>query len=437
MKILGGIPVRWRLLFVLFIVSFVNYALRNALSYAVPSIRGEFGFTSAEIGWIFNAFNLSYTLMMIPGGVFGERYGPRLALGSIAVTWGVLTWLTGFAPGLMAASATGAMVSLIVVRALLGVSNAPIFPITTGLIEGWFPPGHWALPNSLTSSGIALGQAALGPIVTALIVAYGWREAFYVLAPTGIIAGLWWYWYARDKPAQHPAITNKEIEFIDAGRSMAPRSAAEPSSWRAALLNRDVMILAASYFCLNYVFYTFSQWLFTYLVEERKFSILESGWLSAAPFVTGALLTAVGGWVCDALCRRLGGLRGCRITAMSGLVLVAIFLLAGVYASDPYVAVGLLSLCFGFTLFADTCYWAATTYASGEHTASASGMLNFGGTMPALLSPLFGFMIDHVGWVPTIASGSVFALIGAVLWLFVRLKGAAGAHQATGAGIAA
>src|SRR5207342_3598480 len=99
---LRTIPVRWRVLFVLFVVSFVNYALRNALSYAVPSIRHEFGFSSAEIGWIFNAFNLSYTLMMIPGGVFGERYGPRLALGSIAVTWGVLTWLTGFAPGLMA-----------------------------------------------------------------------------------------------------------------------------------------------------------------------------------------------------------------------------------------------------------------------------------------------------------------------------------------------
>ena len=427
MSILRGIPVRWRVLFVLFVVSFVNYLLRNALSVAVPSIRSEFGFTSAEIGWIIGAFNISYTLMMIPGGVFGERYGPRLALGSVAVTWGVLTWFTGFAPGLMAASATGAMMSLIVVRLLVGATNAPIFPITTGLIEGWFPPGRWALPNSVTSSGLALGQAALGPIVTALIVLYGWREAFYILAPTGVIAGLWWYWYARDKPAQHPSITREEVEFIDAGRSTSPRPAAAPASWRAALVNRDVMILAASYFCLNYVFYTFSQWLFTYLVESRGLSMLESGWLYVLPFATGAVLTAVGGWVCDLLCRRLGGLRGCRITAMSGLVLVAFFLITGVFATDPYVAVGLLSLCFGFTLFADTPYWAATTYASGDHTASASGMLNFGGTMPGLLAPLFGFMIDHAGWLPTIASGSIFALVGAGLWLFVRLPGAAGA----------
>jgi len=432
---LRTIPIRWRVLFVLFVVSFVNYFLRNALSVAYPSIQGEFGYTNQEMGWILNAFNISYTLMMIPGGIFGERYGPRRALGGIAIAWGILTWFTGFAPGLMVASASGAMISLIAVRLLVGASNAPIFPITTGLIEAWFPPGRWALPNALTSSGLSLGQAALGPIVTALIHFYGWRETFYILAPTGIVAGLWWYWYARDKPAQHRAITPGEVAFIDAERTAKPPP--QPVNWRAALVNRDVLILAASYFCLNYVFYMFSQWLFAYLVKSRGLSMLESGWLYVLPFATGAVLTAIGGGVCDSLCRRLGGLRGCRITAMSGLVLVAITLAAGVFATDPYVAVALLSLCFGFTLFADTCYWAATTYASGEHTASAGGMLNFGGTMPGLLAPLIGFAIDRVGWVPTLASGSVFALVGAGLWLFVRLEGAAGAHQPTGAGTAA
>ena len=101
---------RWRVLFVLFVVSFVNYLLRNALSVAVPSIRSEFGFTNAEIGWILGSLQHQLHAAEIPGGVFGERYGPRRALGCVAVTWGVLTWFTGFAPGLMAASATGAMV---------------------------------------------------------------------------------------------------------------------------------------------------------------------------------------------------------------------------------------------------------------------------------------------------------------------------------------
>jgi ACS family glucarate transporter-like MFS transporter len=421
---LRGIPVRWRILIVLSCVAFVNYFLRNALSYAAPSIRSEFHFTSTELGWILGAFNVTYTFLQVPGGIFGQKLGPRLALGSITITWGVLTWLTGFVPSLMAASATGVLVSLVVVRLFVGASNAPIFPIQAGTIESWFPPGRWALPNALTSTGLSLGQALLGPIVTALIVAMGWRAMFYALAPLGLVVGIWWLWYARDKPAQHPKMTREELAFIDAGRSASPPSPAAPGSIRAALVNRDVTILAVSYFCLNTVFYTFSYWLYTYLVESRGFSLLESGWLSALPFVAGAVLTAIGGGVCDALCRRYGGLRGCRITAVSGLVLVSVFLSAGVFAPDPYVAVALLSLCFGFTLFTDTCYWAAATYASGEHTASATGFMNFGGNIPGLLAPLFGYAVDHAGWVPTIASGSVFALIGAALWFFVRLEGA-------------
>ena len=73
-----GIPVRWRVLAVLFVVSFVNYMLRNVLSVAIPSIRAEFGFTTAELGWILGSFGLSYTLLQVPGGLFGQRRTERV-----------------------------------------------------------------------------------------------------------------------------------------------------------------------------------------------------------------------------------------------------------------------------------------------------------------------------------------------------------------------
>jgi len=421
------IPVRWRVLSVLFLVCLVNYFLRNVPSVAMDSIAVEFSFTKVEVGYILGAFGLSYTLLQVPGGLFGQRYGTRRALGFLTIAWGLLTWLTGFAPGLMAATATGAMVALISVRLLLGATQAPIFPVTAGTVEAWFPPGHWALPNAVTSAGLSIGQAALGPVVTALIIAFGWRNACYLLAPLGVAVGAWWYWYARDLPVQHPAITPEEVAFIDRGRATV--EAAAPGSWREALLERDVLVLAASYFCMNYVFFMFSYWLYIYLRESRGFSSLESGWMYTVPFLTGAVLTVVGGAICDRLCRRLGPARGCRITAMTGLFLVAAFMLAGAFAPNPYVAVALLSLCFGFVLFTDTAYWAATTYATGENTMSASGVLNFGGNLPSLLAPLIGLMIERLGWLPTIASGSVFAVIGAALWLFVRLKVADGVRR--------
>ena len=416
-----SVPVRYRILGVLFVLSFVNYLLRNNLSIAIPSIQEEFSFTNAELGWILGSFNFSYALLQIPGGIFGQVYGPRRALTYIALSWGVLTFLTGFVPSLMAASAAGAMVSLFVVRLLLGATNAPLFPITAGAFANWFPEGRWAFPNAVLSVGLVLGQAAIGPIVTMLIVKYGWRESFYVLAPFGLLSAAWWYWYGRDRPAQHPAISAAEVRLIE-GEHRRAAATRERGAWRRMLVHRDVLLLAASYFCMNYVFYMFAQWLFTYLVKSRGFSLLESGWLYMLPFITGAVLAAIGGLTCDALCKRVGATWGCRLPAMSGLALVAVFLIAGVYASNPYVAVGLLSLCFGFTQFTEGAFWSASTYVAGPHTSAATGVMNTGGNAAGFLAPAVGLMVDHLGWLATFVSGSVFAVIGAALWLLIRIR---------------
>jgi MFS transporter, ACS family, glucarate transporter len=419
---LRAVPVRYRILAVLFVLSFVNYLLRNNLSVALPSIREEFGFSSAELGWILGSFNFAYALLQIPGGLFGQWYGPRRALAVIAATWGVLTFLTGFAPALMAASAAGAMVSLTVTRFLLGVANAPMYPIVAATVANWFPPGHWAFPNSVSSVGLTLGQAALGPLVTLLIVAFGWRESFYLLAPLGLLCGAWWYWYARDTPAEHRAVSPEELAQIECGRILDAERRVSKGAWSTVLLQRDVLLLSAAYFCMNYVFYMFAQWLFVYLVEARGFSLLQSGLLYALPFATGAALAAAGGLSCDLLCRRLGSKWGCRLPAMTGLVLVAVFLLAGAHAVNPYVAVLALSLCFGFTQFTEGAFWSATTYASGPYTSAATGVLNTGGNAAGFLAPLVGLMVDQLGWLATLASGSIFALIGAALWLFIRVE---------------
>lgn len=418
----GAIQVRYRILGVLFVLCFVNYLLRNNLSIALPSIQKEFSFSNAELGWILGSFNFSYALLQIPGGIFGQVFGPRRALAYIAVSWGVLTFLTGFVPALMAASAAGAMTSLIVIRALLGATNAPLFPVTAGAFANWFPPGNWAFPNALLSVALTLAQATIGPLVTWLIVKYGWRESFYLFAPLGVFIGAWWYWYGRDRASQHPRITAEEVRLIEGDGPARDPVARERGDWRRMLVNRDMLLLAGAYFCMNYVFYIFAQWLLTYLVEARGFSLPESGWLYSLPFATGAALAAIGGLVCDALCIRIGPTWGCRLPAVSGMVLVAIFLIAGVYASNPYVAVGLLSLCFGFTQFTEGAFWSASTYIAGPNTTAATGVMNTGGNAAGFFAPVVGLMVDHLGWIATLASGSVFALVGAALWLMVRIE---------------
>ena len=303
--------------------AFVNYLLRNNISVALPSIRKEFDYTSTELGWILGGFNVAYALCQVPGGLFGTALGPRRALALIAVAWGVLTWLTGFVPAVFAGSATAALLGLMVVRFLMGVTHAPIFPVSSGAIAQWFPIGRWAFPNAMQNFGLGLGQACVGPVVTFLIIAVGWRASFYWLAPLGFAVAAWWWFYARDTPREHAAVDAGELALIQAGREAEfaiPATSTRPDTapsrravMRSVLLDRNVLVLAASYFCMNCTFYIFADWLFTYLVEERKFSLLAGGLLFALPFIVGSVFAVLGGLVCDALCQRIGPRWGCRI----------------------------------------------------------------------------------------------------------------------------
>lgn len=429
---LRGVPVRFRILTVLLVLSFVNYLLRNNMSVALPAIRAEFGFSSAELGWILGSFNVTYALFQLPGGVFGEALGPRKALALIALTWGALTALTGVLPGLFLASGAGALAAFVAVRFFMGIANAPLFPASAAAFANWFPVGGWALPNSLQSTGLTLGQAAVGPLVTLLIVAAGWRGSFLILAPLGLLMAAWWWWYGRDRPAEHRAVGPAELALINANRAPPGGAAGPRQPWYTVLLNRDVLLISASYFCMNYVFFIFNQWLFTYLVEERGFSMIESGLLYAIPFIVGAVMAAIGGVVADVLCQRIGPRWGCRLPAVCGLLLVAVLLPAGAMAGDPYLAVGLLALCFGCTQLTEGVYWGGTTFAAMDHPGPATGVLNGIGNVAGFLAPLVGWMVDTLGWLPALWTGSAFAVAAAVLWLFVRLDRAGPARPAGG-----
>jgi ACS family glucarate transporter-like MFS transporter len=408
------------LMLVLF-ASFSSYFVRSNLSVLADSMIDDLGLTPVQFGYIFSAFAAGYALFQLPGGVLGHRLGARKLVTLMAVSWFVLTALTALVPSTEAWGVGAVVFSLIVLRVLVGVTNAPIFPVTAGgTIANWFPVGGWGLPMGLQVAGLSMGAALSAPLLVWLAEGYGWRGALLITAPGALVLALIWWRYVRDFPKDHPGVSEAELVLIDAGRP-PPETQRIPGAWKAALANRDILLLTISYFSMNYVFYLFFSWFFFYLVEIREFDKHAAGMFTSAQWIVGAVAGITGGILCDWSVRRWGIRLGPRWVAVLSLVLSGIFLVAGALAPNVFAAVVLLCLSFGCNQLCDCTYWVAAIAVAGRHGEVATGILNTGGNLVGfaggLLVPLIAGVFD---WETAMASGIVFALVAAVLWLFVR-----------------
>ena len=264
---LHQIPVRWRLFGVLFLLSFLSYLMRQNIHVAGELMMPELQLSELEMGWIYASFIWGYALFQLPGGIAGSRFGPRRTLLVVGLLGILASGLTGLLPGLLFQSTTGVIAVLLLVRFIMGIAHAPMYPIQAAVVERWFPVGQWALPNAVSSTGLTLGAAAAQPLVAVVMVYWGWRASFYVFIPLGLgLFGLWW-WYARDNPAEHPAMGEEELSTIQDNRDNLTKEVGF-NAWKQLIRNRETLLLAFSYFALNYVFYLFFTWFFHYLVKE-------------------------------------------------------------------------------------------------------------------------------------------------------------------------
>lgn len=416
----GSSGIRWRVLALVIVASFVAYVLRVNMSIAGEGMVKDLGLTKGQLGAILAAFAWGYAIFQFPGGVWGDRVGGRKALALTAAAWGVMNLVVGFTPGPSVASPMVVITSLMALRFVMGAVQGPLNPVAGGgTIANWFPVTGWAVPNGLFNVGLTFGAATTGPLISWLVSEVGWRWSFIATAPLGpIVAALWW-WYVRDTPAEHAGVSQAELDLINGSRS-AVRPPPEPGAWKRVLRNRQVVLLSLSYFCSNYLFYFFFNWLYIYLVESRKFAVLEAGWYSAAPWVAGAVGAAIGAYLCDFLSARIGKRRGMRFTGVFGLTLAASLILLAANAESAPRCVIFLSLCLACQQLAEGAFWAATISVAEHDASTACGVLNTGGNVVggvgALMVPP---MVESLGWPAALAATSLFALVGAGMWLLI------------------
>src|ERR1044071_8135413 len=175
--------VRHTVLALVVMVYFITYLDRVLLSNALPVIQKEFGFSIASMGLILGCYQWAYALFQIPGGWFGDRVGPRVALASVVIWWSVFTFITGFSM-----SVTMLMICLF----LIGMGEAGAFPISNRGLSRWMLPTERGMAQGTTHAG-SRPAGTLSPVLVATLIGmYGWHMPFYLFAGVGIVwAGVW------------------------------------------------------------------------------------------------------------------------------------------------------------------------------------------------------------------------------------------------------
>jgi ACS family glucarate transporter-like MFS transporter len=403
----------------------VSYALRTNISIAAALMRDELHLTGVQLGQVFSAFLIGYALFQMPAGAVGDRFGPRRVLAAAGVVWGLTTLMTGALPG-VAGGAGATLAVLLGVRFLLGVSEAATYPVAVAAIGRWLPMSERAFANSIVIAGMALGSSFIPPVMSRLMVTAGWRASFYVTAVLGfLIAALWW-WYARDEPRQHPHVNEAERQVIaggggetdSTGLTRAPRLGVP---W-SLLRSRNMLLICASYFLSSYVLAMFVYWFFLYLVDERGFSILNSGIYSSLPWMAALVLVPLGGRWCDLLSARRGRRLGRRIVTMTALLVSSTLLACGALAADALVAIAMLSLSVGSLMATEGPFWSSAIDVAGAHAGTAGGIMNTAGNLGGVASAsVVPVLIARFGWPVALATGAMLALVSAALWLFIRV----------------
>jgi MFS transporter, ACS family, glucarate transporter len=408
--------VRWRIFGLLFGFACIAYLQSKSVTVAAAGMMPALRLSQMQIGWMESAFLIGYAAFQLPGGVIGQLLGGQRTFVMISLVAFLATVLVPLAP--YALSGTALFVTFIALQLLLGAAQGPIFPVSSGIMEAWFPTKQWASIQGLQVMGLQLAAALTPPLIASLMSRLGWQQALLwpALPALGLIAV--WTWYGRNSAAEHPSMTPEELAELD---SSSVGASVPAISWRRLgrlLSDRSIALLTLSYTSMNYVFYLIGNWCFLYLIQERHFTILQGGWLAAAPPLAAALGAGIGGGVSDLLCARLGVRWGYRLVPLVSLPAAGALLLVAVYAPNPYDSVIALSLCFATLELNEGPYWAATMYVARSDTMSATGILNTGGNVGGVIGmPIVAYLSGHGDWTAAFAIGTGFALLATVAWL--------------------
>jgi ACS family glucarate transporter-like MFS transporter len=394
--------VRFLIIALLFVITTVNYADRATLSIAGKAVSHDLGLDPVALGYVLSAFAWAYVIGQLPGGALLDRFGSKPVYVVGLVLWSFFTMAQGLAGAL---TGLGAAVFLFAMRFLMGLAEAPSFPANSRIVSAWFPGAERGTASAIFNSAQYFSLVAFAPLMGWLVHAYAWPMVFLVMGGLGLVAALVFV-RVMHSPLKHPSVNQAELDYIEQGggliriEDMATRSAA-PFRWSAVrqlLTSRMLLGIYLGQYCINVLTYFFATWFPIYLVQQRGMSILEAGFVAAAPALCGFAGGVLGGVISDALLRKTGSLNIARKGPLLVGMLLASLIIVCNYVDAQWMVVLLMAVAF-FGKGVASLGWAVVSDTSPKELAGlTSGIFNAFGNSAGIVTPIvIGYIVKGTG----------------------------------------
>jgi ACS family D-galactonate transporter-like MFS transporter len=395
----------WTAVVLVFLFMLINFADKAVIGLASVPIMRDLGLNHRQFGLLGSAFFLLFSLSGIVVGFLANRVRTKILMLGMGVIWSA---------ALLPMSVAASFKMLLASRVVLGAAEGPAFPVAVHSVYKWFGDRRRALPTSVVASGAAFGTGLAAPVITWIIVHYGWHTAFGALGVIGLVWACLWLVFAEEGPID--AMAGVGADAASVGAASGPGGPGGPSAsggsggpgasgfgaslrvpYRRLLLSRTALGVFVAGFAAYWIIALNIVWLANYLIKAAHMSATEAGWVITLPSIMQMALAPLCAYLSLALTRRGYSSRTSRGVLGSACVIVAGVTLASV----PFAGSGVLEIALvGLSCSIGSVIFTLGTTLIGEISPASQrgamlGITNSIHTLAGLCAPfLMGLLVD-------------------------------------------
>jgi ACS family hexuronate transporter-like MFS transporter len=417
MKIKG---LRWWIIILIFIATVINYIDRTAFALLWPEMGKDLGMDNSDYAIMLNVFMATYAIGKFLSGKLYDTIGTRLGFVVSIVVWSLASALHAFARGL---------ISLSIVRGLLGLGEAGNWPGAVKSNGEWFPVKERAIAQGIFNSGASIGNVIAPFVIVFLYARFGWKTTYIILGAVGLLWVIPWLFLNKSTPEKHPWVTQEERDLILADRidknEVENKTKAKSLSVSQILSYKQSWGVLMCRFFIEPIWWFFAGWMPIYLNKTFELSIEQIAATMWISYLMAAAGSIVGGWFSGYLMKTKSVDAARKITITIGGLLVFIgfvsiiqFVGENNFMTFIYLAGVVL---FGFQFAIGNVQTISSDLFRGPSVGTLAGLA---GTIAALSPMIMNWFIGQIttaSYTPAFIAITVSVLLG-VLSIFILIK---------------